>query len=344
MATGSKGATLGRCYKVMDALLRGRELDRKSIAKLIGVEVAAADAHIKALSRVSGVLDRKHRHQRTIKLSLDGLPAHTPRNTAVAACMGASLSQLFRGSAYEPLIAKAFEGVLGRARQQADFREASRKFLFLARGGEIALPDREGVLDEIVEAVLKQQRVALVYEDFGGTPKRAEVSPWSIVIYDHQLYILAHSQKGLRAYRLSRIRSATARAKTFEYPDRATYDPDVVFRETFGIFVREGGNVQDVVIRLAPRWSTYARTHRWHASQRVGVGADGVIVRLHVGVCPELEAFVLGFGKEAEVLAPPDLRDRVAAQARALGAVYRGHRAGARRSRSRRSSRASGSR
>ena len=59
-----------------------------------------------------------------------------------------------------------------------------------------------------------------------------------------------------------------------------------------------------VELKLHKQWTTYAQSHRWHDSQKVEVAADHVIVRVHVRVCPELEAWILGFGEEAEVLAP----------------------------------------
>jgi hypothetical protein len=37
-------------------------------------------------------------------------------------------------------------------------------------------------------------------------------------------------------------------------------------------------------------------------------------VKLRVGICPELEAWILSFGEQAEVIAPKELRDRVGAR------------------------------
>ncbi|PTL75418.1 WYL domain-containing protein [Vitiosangium sp. GDMCC 1.1324] len=43
-----------------------------------------------------------------------------------------------------------------------------------------------------------------------------------------------------------------------------------------------------------------------------------------VHLCPEVEAWVLGFGDEAEVIGPPELRERVARKARAMAQRYEG--------------------
>jgi predicted DNA-binding transcriptional regulator YafY len=48
-----------------------------------------------------------------------------------------------------------------------------------------------------------------------------------------------------------------------------------------------------------------------------------VRVKLRVRVCPELEAWILGFGSEAEVVRPAALRGRMVAHARGLMPTYR---------------------
>lgn len=212
-----------------------------------------------------------------------------------------------------------------RVKKPRDFDEVRRKFLFITQAGEVALPDRLALLDDLVEAVLKQQRVLIEYTGFEGGKRIVEISPWSVAIYDHQLYVLAVGEAStLRAYRLSRISEVRARTKTFTYPERSEYDPENLFRDTFGIFVRGEDPVEDVVLRLSPRWKTYARSHRWHSSQQVSEdGVGRVLVRMRVRTCSEFEAFVLGFGGEAEVVEPAGLRARIAAQVRALHEKYR---------------------
>lgn len=113
------------------------------------------------------------------------------------------------------------------------------------------------------------------------------------------------------------------------YPARTTYDPEHLFRDSFGIFIRGEGEVEDVRLRFQPRWRTFARTHLWHSTHQVEREDDaGVVVRMRVRICRELEAFVLGFGAEVEVLAPASLRSSIAGRAASLAVVYQQGRAG----------------
>jgi predicted DNA-binding transcriptional regulator YafY len=142
-------------------------------------------------------------------------------------------------------------------------------------------------------------------------------------VHDHQLYVVARDGEGeLHPYRFSRIRSVDVLDESFSYPDRLAYDPEQVFRDSFGIFL--GLPVQDIELRLHKQWATYAQSHRWHDSQRVDVAGDHVVVRMRVSVCPELVAWILGFGEQAEVLAPAELRGQMAKRGAALGALYGG--------------------
>jgi predicted DNA-binding transcriptional regulator YafY len=320
------GIQIGRCYKVVAALLQGQELDRRAIAELIGVAPAAADVHINTLvGTVPGIKERRQRHHRTIRFTGESSPGAASRSLVVAACFGASLARLFRGTPYESLFDEVRDSAVRRAKKSRDFGEARRKFLFITQAGEVALPDRVAILDDLVDAVLEQHRVLIDYTGFEGDKRSVEISPWSIAIYDHQLYVLAIGEAStLRAYRLSRISEVRTRTKTFTYPERSEYDPENLFRDTFGIFVRGEDPVEDVVLRLSPRWKTYARSHRWHSSQQVSEdGVGRVLVRMRVRTCSEFEAFVLGFGGEAEVVEPAGLRARIAAQVRALHEKYR---------------------
>ena len=253
--------------------------------------------------------------------------------TAVAACFGSSLWPLFEGSSYREGIRDAFRDIIGRTKRRAVFRDIDRKFWFLRRGGEVALLDRSPLLDEVIEAVLRHQVLSLEYTRFsGGVAAPAARAAVHRRARPPALRRRARRARRAASYRFSRIRSVDVLEDRSGTPARAEYDPEQVFRDSFGIFLDMP--VHDVELKLHKQWTTYAQSHRWHDSQKVEVGADRVIVRMHVRVCPELEAWVLGFGEEAEVLAPAALRTRIAKRAEGAFAGVcgaGGRRAGGRR-------------
>jgi proteasome accessory factor B len=74
-----------------------------------------------------------------------------------------------------------------------------------------------------------------------------------------------------------------------------------------------------------------ARENRWHPSQQAIERPDGRLeLRFVVGGLLEITPWVLSWGEAVEVLAPPELRSRVAATARAQLNRYTGPTVGAR--------------
>jgi predicted DNA-binding transcriptional regulator YafY len=320
MTEPRRSASIARHLALCADLLSGREHDRHSLATRLGVRPAMADRLIRAaLEQLPGVSERRDGKQRKIRMEAGSRTAAPEYPTAVAACFGASLWPLFRGSSYEAGIRNALTHVVGRTKRRLVFQNIDRKFCFLRRGGEAALTERQTVLDDVIEAVLHHRALSARYTRFTGASEQIRLEPLSIAVHDHQLYVLARSpRRALHPYRFARLEVLD---DVFSYPSRKAYDPEQVFRDSFGVFLDLP--VRAVELRLGKRWEVYARTHRWHDSQIVTVGADHVKVKLRVRVCPELEAWILGFGAEAEVVRPADLRRRMAAHARGLGRTYR---------------------
>jgi predicted DNA-binding transcriptional regulator YafY len=322
--------SVSRTLRVVARLFAGDELDREAVAKIADVKPAAADRIIRAVKEHLGAFVEVGRvgKRRVLRRSPGQLPKKLNISAAVAACFGSSLAPLFDGSNYAPGMREALSYVVLASPGKARFRDLERKFVFARRGGEMSLPERAGDLDEIVDAILERNPIRLKYTDFEGNVSDREVQPLSIVIYDHQLYIIAKGPEfPLHPYRFSRVVEVERRDSTFAYPSKAEYDPTLLFRDCFGIYLGGEGTVRDVVVRLARRWTTYAQTHRWHDSQVVELRPDHVLVRLRVRVCPELLAWIRSFGDEAEAVRPASLRRLLADSPRRRKRVTRRTRA-----------------
>jgi len=147
--------------------------------------------------------------------------------------------------------------------------------------------------------------------------------PLSIVVYDHQLYVVCRDDKGKdHPYRFSRITQVDREDTTFAYPTKAEYDPDRLFADSFGIFIGAEYPVESIELKMAPRWSVFVEHHRWHRTQEIVRRSDHVLVRMRARACPELQAWILGLGADVEVLAPNSLRKVIASKVRAMGKVY----------------------
>ena len=320
----SGAGTIDRTVRLMADLMRGKTHDRASAAASLGIEGPAAVHHLEALTALPGVKVGRTGRSRTYRFDRAAiLDPPTPAD-AIAACFGASLAPLFRGTSYDPGMANARNLVLRQSRRADVFHDIERKFLFLGRGGEPSLPEAAGELDEVIEALLHDCWIRFKYTDFHKESREVNAMPLSLAVYDHQLYLVAQeSGRPPHPFRFARIRDADATSRGFQYPGKLQYNPDQLFADSFGIFIEnEKYPYAQLQLRLTPRWATHVNSHCWHRSQQVSVSDTGVLLSFKLRVCPEVEAWVLSFGGEAEVLQPAWLREKVAAHARRLAEMY----------------------
>jgi predicted DNA-binding transcriptional regulator YafY len=318
---------------LMSALLKGKTLDRHTAAELAGVKPAAAYELLRTLQTHMGDPIVEDLRDGRTAFRFDGELVAPPKFLAVvAACIGASLSRVVGGARLQYHMREGLEYLLERVRRKDGFTDLDRKFVFLARGGgESALPEREGELDDVLEAVLHSEHLRIDYTHASGSRAKVVILPYSLAIYDHQLYVLARDDRyPVYPYRFSRMAAVERLGTHFSYPAKGEYDPMRHFADSFGIFVTETYPRADVVIRLRGYWAKYAPSHCWHPSQQLEAREDGsFVLRMKVRTCPELENWILSLGQEAEVIGPRALRDKIASRVNGMAALYTGAAPGA---------------
>ncbi|MBL8635457.1 MAG: WYL domain-containing protein [Myxococcales bacterium] len=301
--------------RLLTDLMKGKQHDRQSASTLLGIEAPAATRYLKSLENVPGVEHVAGVRGLTLRFNPSQVMEPPHFSVVVAACLSMSLASLFEGTTYEEGIVKACAFLLNRSTRKHRFGKSAdlaRKFIFVKGGGELALPDKAGMLDDIIEAILTQRSIAIKHTDLEDVPRDLVVRPLSIVVYKHQLYVLVcNPENRILNLRFSRIQECSVTEEAFPYPPRAEYDPVRLFEPCFGVFINLNKPLEVVRIKLSDRWKTYVRTHRWHRSQEIKFTADGVLVKLQVQICPELIGWILSFGAEAEVLEPAGLRETV---------------------------------
>ena len=319
-------SSIQRTAKLIALLLSGRDLTRSEATALLGVRVAAVDRQLEAIGRHVPLVRERRKgqvHVRIDRSKITGGAERVPIATMIAACVGASLAKLFEGTTYEKGMHDLVHYVSREAVHPERFQDSRRQFVFLVRGGEKALPEKEDVLEEVVDALQRRRGLQLRYRDFVGARKSVRIEPLSLAVYDHQLYVIGRPRGGpTHAYRFSRIETAEAVGGTFPYPDKDSYDPERVFADSFGIIVDDKYPIEQIEMSLAPRWASFVRSHRWHRSQESFVRSGRVHVRLRVRICPELVSWILGFGPEARVIGPPRLKRQIGRLAQRMARTH----------------------
>ncbi len=325
MGVGEEGRlrSIQRTLRLVRDLLDGKRHDRHTAAKRLGIKEANAYRQLEAIAEAIPGMEWSDTRPQRLRFDAAMVGGSPDRQSAVAACFGASLSGLFSGTRYQDDFRRALEFLVKRTRRKSEFQSLERKFYFVTRGGEQALPQKAEILERITSALLQTHMVRITYERFEAKREKLRVQPLTLAIYEHQLYLIGREDgKQPHPYRLSRIAEAEVMTETFSYPEKAEYDPDVAFHAAFGIFLNQEGAIETITIRLSARWATYARSHRWHRSQSLSWEGKQPVVTVSCRVCPEVFAWILGFGDEAEVLAPERVRHEVLRRLRAAVSKY----------------------
>ncbi len=107
---------------------------------------------------------------------------------------------------------------------------------------------------------------------------------------------------------LDRIRLLHITDQRFIPPD--DFDLDEYMRDSFGVIHTD---VEKVVIKFHPSLERYLKENIWHPSQVFKKDKGGnVVLTMEVGGLVEVMSWVLGFGRQAEVMEPAHLRQAVA--------------------------------
>lgn len=324
MGEDTRGSRQGRLLDMLSALMEGDRLDRNSAATRFGIKPVSANRLLLLLKRVPGIRVETRGGRRVYSFDRASVEAAPTLAEGLAASFGASFARLFRGTRYERDLRSVRDRLLvGLRRTQRDhFTNLDRKFVVVSSREEL-LQDREDILDEVLDAVLRQRVLKVSYQRFGGRIESRSLTPYSIAVAGMSLYVIAPEADGQpHPFRFARIRKAESTSQVFEYPAVGLYDPEVVFRDSIGVWVDSVAS--EVHINLGERWATYLADHRWHPSQVVRPQPDGTFdVRLLVRINRELEDWILGFGEDVVVVEPTDLRERIAARLESAVARYR---------------------
>ncbi len=183
-------------------------------------------------------------------------------------------------------------------------------------------------LQPIAEAVWSDRRLHMHYRRGGGDGPVVErtVDPLGVVLKGGVWYMVARAESGNRTYRVSRIVDLEIVDDKFERPD--DFELAAYWNTSVAAYQESMPSFEAVirVRRLDPDRLEVAfgrQTARAALETAADPDADGWRT-LHVRLEDlwAAEPAVLMLGSDAEVLEPAELRERVAAAARGLAAIY----------------------
>ncbi len=166
------------------------------------------------------------------------------------------------------------------------------------------------IIDEILSALIYCNPGQASYRPARGEERKYLIEPFTLATYRQGLYLFARDvdEDRVKTFAVERFRSFyRIRKQKFSRPN--DWDPRAFVADAFGI---TAGSPRAIVVRFSPRVAEFIKERRWHGSQGLQPRPDGSIeVLLRCAITPELRQWILGYGADAEVLEPQELRDEI---------------------------------
>lgn len=297
------------CTKLADAL----EVSRKTIVRDIAFMRDRLDLPIEFDARINAY---RYTHP------VSAFPTvHVSEGELLALLVARKALEQYRGTPFHRQLEMSFEKLTAGLKDRISFSPADELRSVSFKNVGLGKADL-AVFNALSSAVLRQQEVEFDYRKPGETaPLRRRVQPYHLAHRENLWYLVAFDQerRALRTFALPRISAATVLKTQFARP--ADFSPEKFFATALGVL----GGERDyrVVIRFSAAVADRVREREWHESQELRDLPDGGLeLKLRLGALPEIERWVLTWGRDAEALQPKELRERLRATAAALARVY----------------------
>ena len=196
-------------------------------------------------------------------------------------------------------------------------KQLDRSFVARAEHAKDYAGEASEIIDDLVTALIYRNPMDVTYRRADDVTRSYRLHPYTLVTYRQGLYVLALDARAalVKTYAVERMTAATRlHREKFELP--ASWDPEAHLAHAFGI---QGGTPVRVVVAFSPAVRTYITERRWHGSQQLTRRPDGWLeLAMDVAETPEVLSWVLSFGRDARVLSPDSLRQRVLEEAKRM--------------------------
>lgn len=179
----------------------------------------------------------------------------------------------------------------------------------------------KGVFSLLMMAIARKRAITFKYTDSEGKISCRVVSPHQLVRYKDNWYLGAwcHNAGKPRIFSLDMITNVHYKNTVYHAVDSATLQE--VYATSYGIF--SGKPTATAQINFTGKAARYVKREQWHPKQKL-IDIDNSTVQLRVPYSKptELICMILYWGKEAEVIAPAQLRDEIAEMTKNMAEKY----------------------
>lgn len=192
--------------------------------------------------------------------------------------------------------------------------------------GEIDYSNHEAILARFMNAISSRRVCQVTYKTRRSAPEKTwAFAPLRLLAYHESIHIIGYrvTEEGpVAAVYEKPVHLALHRVINCEVTRRSSKNLPEPETEKGALGIMAGEPFA-VTARFSPQAATYAAERKWSAGQKVEDLPDGgVLLHITASNPEECVAWILGFGDDAEILAPDWLRAKTAEEIRNMARLY----------------------
>jgi predicted DNA-binding transcriptional regulator YafY len=234
----------------------------------------------------------------------------------LALLIGSRALESYRGTPVAEDLERVFRKLAGMLPESISLRPE----LLFSRFSFTSPPSKpvdEAVWTAVVRGVLHRRSLKISYRPFEANEARErEIHPYHIANLAGEWYVFARSgDAGVLQFAVPRILRAKVLKRTFEVPE--DFDAEKLVSSAFGRFT--SGKVHRVRVMFDAEVAPWVLERQWSPTQTVRRKRDGSVeLSFEAAGLFEVFRWVLAWGRHATVLAPKELKEWVADEAKAM--------------------------
>ena len=241
----------------------------------------------------------------------------------VALYIGQKALAQFKGTSFEAPLSTAFRKITDGLRDTISITWSDLDSAISFRTAGRSAADVH-LFEQLSHAVFKQIEVRFDYKKPGvARYEQRYAQPYHLGCVENLWYLFAFDldRRELRTFALPRIRNVRVSKTRFRRP--MDFSIGRYLEQSFGVFARPTKTKHTIRIVFDAFAAPRIEERQWHPSQKVKqLPVGGIELCLTLGNLEEVERWILSWGPHARVLAPPDLKERIAKTVSALAGIY----------------------
>lgn len=177
--------------------------------------------------------------------------------------------------------------------------------------------------ERLLRSLEERRALRIDYDSYHENQRiDTRLCPYQLLFHNHSWYVIGRSSlhREVRTFNVARIKGFEQLDDRYDIPRSFSLER---YLGNAWRLVRGEGPDQEVHLRFQPLVARNVGEVLWHRTQQTQYNEDGTLdFRVRVAGLDEISWWILGYGDQAEVLAPVELRQKLAARIRKMADIY----------------------